>query len=69
MDAQIRKLGLVLDDPDLATKLVDAGLDTPRKIKAATDHDIEAIKDIGPATRQSLRDKLGQARGQRPDDL
>jgi len=42
----------------VAEALVKAGFDTPRKIKAASDKDLEAIKGIGPATVAGLRDSL-----------
>jgi len=41
-------------------RLVAAGLDTPRKIKAAKDADLKAIKGIGDATVAAVRGRLGQ---------
>lgn len=41
MSGQIQKLARLLRDRDLATELVQAGLDTPRKIRAAKPADVE----------------------------
>lgn len=60
MDARTQKLAIKLGDADLAAKLVQAGLDNPGKIRRASDEDLEAIKGIGPATRQDLRKKFGK---------
>ena len=57
MDARVQKLSHFVDK-DVAQALVEAGLDTPRKIKAADDKDIEAIKGIGPATRAQVRARI-----------
>jgi len=53
MDGRAKKLAHKLD-AELAEKLVEAGLDTPRKLKAAKD---KAIKDV-PGIGQSGVDKV-----------
>ena len=59
MDQRVRKLNHRLQDADLAAKLVAAGLDTPRKIKAASNEAIEAIPTIGKTTRQAIQAAIG----------
>jgi len=44
--------------PETAEALVNAGFDTPRKIKAATNKDLEAVKGIGAATVAGLRQTM-----------
>ena len=61
MDERVRKLAHLLRDADTAAKLVEAGLDTPRRIKAAKDADVEKIKGIGPATRETVRARFPAA--------
>jgi hypothetical protein len=51
----MNKLTVQLGDRDLAALLVEAGLDTPRKIKAATDKQLIAIPGIGPAKKAKIR--------------
>jgi len=58
MDPMVHRLvvlGLTEND---ASALVKAGLDTPRKIKAATDKAIEAVPGIGKAKRAELRERF-----------
>ena len=43
MDNRVQKLGRLLRDADLAQELVQAGLDTPRKIKAIARKDLEKL--------------------------
>ena len=57
MDMRVLKLSHFVDK-DVAEKLVAAGLDTPRKIKAADDKEIEAIKGIGKATKDAIRGRI-----------
>jgi DNA integrity scanning protein DisA with diadenylate cyclase activity len=57
MDARVFKLKHFVD-ADVAEMLVEAGLDTPRKIKAANDKDIEAIKGIGKAKKDKIRQRI-----------
>jgi hypothetical protein len=52
MDARTQKLAHLLGDDELARELVDAGLDTPRKVKAAKRADVE--KAVG-------KEKAGKA--------
>jgi ERCC4-type nuclease len=42
-------------DPETAEALVNAGFSTPRKIKAASNAQIEAVPGIGKAKREELR--------------
>ena len=56
MDGRIRKLAYKIDK-ESAQKLVEAGLDTPAKIKAAADKDIETV--VG-------KDKLTDVRARMP---
>jgi len=58
MDPNERKLALKLGDAKLAKALVEAGLRNPAQIRAASDEDLEAVKGIGPATRQALRKRF-----------
>jgi ERCC4-type nuclease len=57
MDARVRKMGNRVG-MDLAQLLFDAGLDTPRKVKAADDKDLEAIKGIGKAKKDKIRERI-----------
>ena len=57
MDQRVQKLKHFVDK-DVAEALVAAGLDTPRKIKAADDKDIEAVKGIGKAKRAEIRQRI-----------
>lgn len=59
MNKQVEKLRHFFD-ASIAQKLVDAGLETPRKIKAAKDADLKAIKGVGDATVAAVRGRLGQ---------
>ena len=59
MDPRANKLNHRLNDRDLAEKLVAAGLDTARKIKAATDRQIKAVQGIGDATLSVIRERIG----------
>ena len=55
MSGRTRKLAHLLRDKDLAAKLVQAGLDTPRKIKAAKPADVETAvgkEQAGKALRR-----------------
>lgn len=58
MDARVRKLGIVLQDREAAAALVAAGFDLPRKIEAADDKDLEAVKGIGKAKREKIRARV-----------
>jgi len=50
----IKKVG----DVKIAEALVEAGFDTPRKIKAANNGDLMAIPGIGQATVNALRVRM-----------
>lgn len=52
------KLARLLRDEELARALVAAGLDTPAKIKAASDQRLLAVKGVGPATKQKIRERF-----------
>ena len=57
-DARVDKM-ISKGVPDaVAEALVNAGIDTPRKIKAATNKDLEAVKGIGAATVAGLRETM-----------
>jgi len=56
MERRIAKLTIKLMDRDLAEKLVKAGLDTPRKIRDASDGEIE--KALGKAGKNKVRDRM-----------
>ena len=58
MDARVEKLAHLGVDKVDAERLVNAGLDTPRKIKAATDKELEALPGIGKAKRAELRERF-----------
>lgn len=55
MDAKTLKLAAKLGDLNLAQTLVEAGLDTPAKIRAAKDKDVLALKGIGKAALDKIR--------------
>ena len=55
MDARVMKLAHKLNDKELAEKLVEAGLDTPRKLKAAKDKDIKAAPGVGQSGVDKVR--------------
>ena len=60
MDVRVRKLKIFLDGHGAETviiALVEAGYDTPRRIKAATDEQLLAVPGIGPAKLAALREK------------
>ncbi|MGD8499000.1 MAG: helix-hairpin-helix domain-containing protein [Phycisphaerales bacterium] len=55
MDGKAKRLTHKLNDAELAQRLAEAGLDTPRKIKAAKDEDIADISGIGPSGADRVR--------------
>lgn len=57
-----QKLAVLLKDPELAGALVEVGLDTPAKIKAASAEQIEKAKGVGPATRAALQKRFPKAK-------
>ena len=62
MDGRVQKLAIKLGDRGLAAILVDAGLDTPQKIRRATDKELEAVPGIGSVTKGKLRAQLPRAK-------
>ena len=56
MTARQRKLTIILRDAALAGKLVKAGLDDPRKIKAASDKALEAA--VGKIGKGAVRNRF-----------
>jgi hypothetical protein len=54
-DARVGKLVSKGVEPETAVALVAAGIDTPRKIKAATNAQIEAVPGIGKAKREAVQ--------------
>ena len=60
MDARIKKLCILGVDQQHAIKLVHARLDTPARIKSATDQEILALPGIGEAALAKIREKFPQ---------
>lgn len=58
MDPRVAKLRRKPELREYAEALVKAGLDSPRKIKAATDEQLEAVPGIGRATREAIRGRF-----------
>ena len=58
MDAKTQKLALKIGDRELAGLLVVAGFDNPAKIRKAADGELEAVKGIGKASREKIRERL-----------
>ena len=56
------KLAIKLGDAELAALLEAAGLNTPRKIRDASDKDLTSVKGIGPAGLDKIREKLPRGR-------
>ena len=61
MSGQIQKLARLLGDRDLAIELVQAGLDTPRKISAVAKGDLEKLIDKGKVDKVLKRFKKAKA--------
>jgi len=61
MNQRVQKLSHFVDK-DVAEALVAAGLDTPRKIKAVDDKAIEAIKGIGKAKKDKIRERFPKSK-------
>jgi len=60
MDQRIMKLSHLLGDQKVAEALVAAGLDTPAKVKAAKDKDLEV--HVGKAKVAAIRKRLPKAK-------
>jgi len=58
MNARVQKLAVKLRDRGLAAVLVDAGLDTPAKIRRATNGELEAIPGVGNITLERIRARV-----------
>jgi len=59
MDKRVLKLATKLGgDRGLAAVLVDAGYDTPAKVRKATNKKLEAIPGVGSATLERIRAKV-----------
>ena len=56
--AAAQKLAMKLGDSELASALVTGGFDNPAKIRAATDRELRAIRGIGKASVDKIREKL-----------
>jgi hypothetical protein len=56
MDRRVQKLGALLGDQLLAGKLVAAGLDTPKKLKSATDQQI--VRAVGAKNKDAVRKRF-----------
>jgi len=61
-DRRVAKLARLLEDADIAEKLVRSGLDTPRKIKGASKKRLEEIDGIGSATSDKIKTRFGGQR-------
>ena len=57
MDPRTQKLGHVLQDNDAAAALVEIGIDTPRKVKAATDTALRKARGVGQAKLDKIRQR------------
>lgn len=55
---RLSRLGL---DASVAGLLVVAGFDTPRKIKAATNKELESVKGIGKSARTIIKKRFPKA--------
>ena len=55
MDPRTRKLGHVLQDNDAAAALVEIGIDTPAKVKKATDTALRKARGVGQAKLDKIR--------------
>lgn len=60
MDARTQKLAHLLDDAELAQELVDAGLDTPRKVKSFDKGKLE--KALGKDKADKVLKRLGKGK-------
>ena len=58
MDARVQKLAVKLRDRGLAAVLVDAGYDTPAKVRKATNKQLEAITGVGKTTLERIRARV-----------
>ena len=55
---KVYKLAKKLKDLDLAQVLVEAGLDSPAKIRAASDKDLQAVEGVGKVKVSKIREKI-----------
>jgi len=71
MDARTRRLIKHYKlNSAVAQALIDAGLTTPRLIKAASDEELRNVEGIGQATLDDIRDRRGAAvKGWSADDF
>ena len=58
MDQRVFKLNHRLHDCELAERLIAAGLDTPRKIKAASDKQVEGVEGVGKSALETIRGRF-----------
>lgn len=56
MTARQRKLAVKLQDADLAEKLAKVGLDSPQKIRQASDKAVEAA--VGKSDKSTVRERF-----------
>jgi hypothetical protein len=56
MDRRVQKLARLLKDRKLAEDLVKAGLDTPKKLKSATDQQI--VRAVGAKNKDAVRKRF-----------
>lgn len=56
MDPRVRKLAILLKDPEAAEALVAAGLDNPGKIRKASENAITAA--VGSGKKDKVRGKF-----------
>ena len=62
MDPRTQKLAILLDDKELAARLVEAGFSNPARIKAASNKELEAIEGIGKAAVHRIRQRYPKAK-------
>jgi len=58
MDPRTEKLAIKVRDANIALLLVQAGYDSPAKIRAASDKDLKAVPGVGQVGVKRIREKL-----------
>jgi len=55
---KVQKLAIKLRDGTLALRLVQAGLDSPAKIRRATNAELRKVDGVGPVAVKAIRRRL-----------